>query len=142
MSEGLEVFISYRSDDTGDVASRLYDVLAAHFGSGTVFLDQERLAGGTVWPASLRSAVADARVVLALIGPRWLTVQDPKTGDRRLNLPEDWVRLELEGALAADRVVVPVLVGEARHLEPADLRTVPSACRPAGDAPAPRGLAG
>lgn len=126
MSHTSEVFISYRSDDTGEAASRLHEALEAHLGPGRVFLDQARLSGGTVWPDTLRAAVADAQVVLALIGPRWLTVQDAKTGDRRLNLPEDWVRLELEGALAANRTIVPVLVADARYLEASDLRTVPS----------------
>ena len=64
MDEASQVFISYRSDDTGEVASRLFEALEAHFGGRTVFLDHERLAGGTVWSAALRRTVADARVVL------------------------------------------------------------------------------
>jgi hypothetical protein len=122
----LHVFISYRSDDTGETASRLCRELERVFGQETIFLDQERIGGGTNWPERLRVEVRRASVVLLLIGRRWLTIQDPETGDRRLNVPEDWVRLEVEEAIQSGCQIVPILVEGARPLSHADLRTIES----------------
>jgi hypothetical protein len=64
-----------------------------------------------------------------LVGSDWLTAQNPTTGDRRLNEPEDWVRREIQIALDAGFTVIPVLVDNARPLTPTDLRTVPEIVR-------------
>jgi predicted nucleotide-binding protein len=48
-------------------------------------------------------------VLLAVIGPTWLTATDER-GVRRLDDPEDIVRLEVEAALARDVWVIPILV--------------------------------
>jgi hypothetical protein len=51
-------------------------------------------------------------VLLAVIGPRWLTAAG--TRGRRLDDPADLVRLEIEAALTRGVLVIPVLVGGAR----------------------------
>jgi hypothetical protein len=51
--------------------------------------------------------------VLAIIGPRWTDARND-AGHRRLEDSNDFVRIELEAALARDIPVVPVLVGHAR----------------------------
>jgi hypothetical protein len=51
-------------------------------------------------------------VLFAIIGPRWLTVADSR-GERRLSRADDYVRLEIETALARNIRVVPALVGGA-----------------------------
>jgi hypothetical protein len=120
------LFISYRKADAGYAASRLYADLERELAPGQVFLDKERLEGGDRWPERLRTEVERATVMLVLIGERWLKVQDPHTGDRRLNVPDDWVRTEIETGLQAVPVVVPVLVDGAEPLTASMLRTVPS----------------
>ena len=57
-------------------------------------------------------AVGSCQVLLALIGDRWLDITDG-TGHRRLDDPEDFVRLEIEAALRRDVRVIPILVGRA-----------------------------
>ena len=52
-------------------------------------------------------------MLLALIGPQWLTITNEK-GQRRLDDPEDYVRLEIETALTRKIRVIPILVDEAR----------------------------
>ena len=47
-------------------------------------------------------------MLLAVIGPKWLTATDER-GRRRLDDPDDFVRLEIEAALARDVRVIPVL---------------------------------
>jgi hypothetical protein len=53
--------------------------------------------------------VAVCQVLLAVIGPTWLTVTDER-GRRRLDDPDDIVRLEIEAALAREVRVIPILV--------------------------------
>ena len=54
-------------------------------------------------------AVAACKVLLAIIGPTWLTAADER-GRRRLDDPDDIVRLEIEAALARGVRVIPILV--------------------------------
>jgi hypothetical protein len=68
------IFISYRIQDTGHAASALERELVRVFGEEQIFLDHRKLEGGQLWDESLTAAVRSANVVLALIGPRWLTV--------------------------------------------------------------------
>ena len=52
-------------------------------------------------------------VLLALIGAEWLTITD-EHGRRRLDDPDDFVRLEIEAALTREVRVIPILVDGAR----------------------------
>src|SRR6185295_10688457 len=61
---------------------------------------------------AIRRSVESSTVVLAVVGPRWLDARDAE-GQRRLDDPRDFVRLEIERALAAGVAVVPVLVDGA-----------------------------
>jgi pterin-4a-carbinolamine dehydratase len=65
----------------------------------------------------MQEKLQKATVVLAIIGPAWLTASD-QYGRRRLDSPEDWVRLELQTALAQDKDIINVLVGHDVHLPP------------------------
>jgi hypothetical protein len=51
-------------------------------------------------------------VLLALIGNEWLTVTDAD-GRRRLDRPDDFVRLEIETALTRNIRVIPILIDDA-----------------------------
>jgi tetratricopeptide (TPR) repeat protein len=68
----------------------------------------------------LEEALAHSDVLLAIIGPDWLTAE--KEGRRRLDDPDDWVRREVVTGLGLGRVqVIPVLVGEAPLPAPDEL---------------------
>jgi hypothetical protein len=123
------IFISYRTGDTGHVASRLFEDLAELYGSERVFIDHKRIAGGEPWGERLTAEAAQAAVMFVLIGSGWLKAQNPSTGDRRLNEPDDWVRREIQTALDAGFTVIPILVDDARPLTLTDLRTVPEIMR-------------
>jgi hypothetical protein len=45
--------------------------------------------------------------MIVLIGDAWLTAKD-RAGQRRLDLPKDWVRREIEAALSGDIPIIPV----------------------------------
>lgn len=103
------IFLSYRRDDTSGYAGRLRDSLAERFGPGRVFMDLESIHAGDDFVEILKNAVSSSGVVLVLIGRRWLSAAD-KNGNRRLDSPQDFVRLEVETALRRGARVIPVLV--------------------------------
>jgi hypothetical protein len=49
---------------------------------------------------------------LAVIGPRWLNAVD-EAGNRRLDNPDDFVRIEIESSLKQGKRIIPVLVNGA-----------------------------
>jgi TIR domain/PASTA domain len=107
------VFISYRRTDTDYPASWLYHRLGAHYGIDRVFKDVDSIAPGEDFAEAIAEAVGSCDVLLAVIGDQWLTMTDEQ-GRRRLDDGSDLVRLEIEGALARNVRVIPVLVGRAR----------------------------
>ena len=112
VGEGGGIFVSYRRHESKDFAGRLYDRLADRFGEGQVFMDVDTIEPGVDFAEEIARAVAACQVLLAIIGPGWLTVTD-KRGQRRLDDPDDLVRLEIGAALAREVRVIPVLVGDA-----------------------------
>jgi glycerophosphoryl diester phosphodiesterase len=119
--EAGRVFISYRRQDAAWPARQLYDVLVAELGAKRVFKDVDDIEPGDDFVEQLQSAVGSCDVLLALIGPQWLTITDAK-GTRRLDDPGDFVRIEVETALNRDDVrVIPILVDNARMPTPEEL---------------------
>jgi glycerophosphoryl diester phosphodiesterase len=119
--EAGRVFISYRRQDTAWPARQLYDVLVAELGADRVFKDVDDIEPGDDFVERIQSAVGSCEVLLALIGPQWLTVTDAN-GARRIDDPEDFVRLEVETALTRDDVrVIPILVDNAKMPTPQQL---------------------
>lgn len=115
------VFISYRRQETAWPARQLYDLLVAELGANRVFKDVDNIEPGDDFVERIQSAVGSCDVLLALIGPQWLTITDA-TGTRRLDDPEDFVRIEVETALTRDDVrVIPILVDNARMPTPQQL---------------------
>jgi hypothetical protein len=114
------IFISYRRADTSGYAGRLADDLAERVGRHRVFRDVQGIAAGSDYVAAIDHAIAQSDVLLAVIGRTWLTETDAK-GRRRLEDPQDLVRLEIAAALRRGCRVVPVLVEGARMPEAADL---------------------
>ena len=109
VAEGGGIFVSYRRQETSHLAGRLYDRLAGRFGEGQVFIDVDAIEPGVDFARKIFRAVAACKVLLAIIGPTWLTVADER-GHRRLDDPNDIVRLEVEAALARSVLVIPILV--------------------------------
>lgn len=113
------IFIGYRRDDTADVAGRVYDALALRFGRNRLFKDVDDIPPGADFGDYIQTILPRCRAALILIGPNWATARD-QAGRRRLDDPNDWVRVEIETALqVSDLMVVPVLVNGAQmpHIE-------------------------
>ena len=110
------IFISYRREDTGGHAGRLFDRLTARFGDDPVFMDVQDIRPGQNFQTSIDETLARCDCVVVVIGPRWLS-----TVRERAALPEDFVRYEIAAALQRGIPVIPVLVGGARMPTAADL---------------------
>lgn len=122
------IFISYRRDDSLPWAGRLFDGLTRHFGKDRVFMDiNGGIPRGSNFEKVLGDALAGCDVLLALIGPKW--VDCTRSGVRRLDAPDDWVRNEIAACLRRGAPVVPVLLGgtalPAAEQLPADLHDLP-----------------
>lgn len=114
------IFISYRREESAGFAGRLYDRLVTRFGRERVFMDVEGIDPGTDFVDAIESAVASCRALIVVIGPRWTTVEGG-TGKRRLDDPQDFVRLETAAALKRSIRVLPVLVDGAEMPQETDL---------------------
>lgn len=115
------IFISYRRDDSEGEAGRLYDDLIRVFDRpGSVFMDVSDIHPGKDFRKAIDENVARCTVLLAIIGPAWTTIKDA-SDVRRIDQPNDFVRLEIASALARGIDVIPVLVHGARMPNPAEL---------------------
>lgn len=111
MSGGI--FISYRRDDAKHAAGRLVDRLGQTFAKDQLFLDIDNIEPGLDFVKVLSEQVQACDVLQAVIGPGWLDSRDAG-GSRRLDNARDFVRIEIEAALARDIRVIPVLVDGAQ----------------------------
>lgn len=101
------IFLSYRRDDAAGYAGRLEDALERRLGAGTAFRDLDDIAPGADFVREIRARLAQARAVVVIIGPRWL---GEAGGARRIDDPADFVRIEVQEALASGVPVVPLLL--------------------------------
>lgn len=106
------IFISYRRKEAAGHAGRLSDRLIKHFDRAQIFQDIDSIQPGADFAEDIADAVASCQVLLALIGDRWLKIKDRQ--GRRLDNPNDYVRLEIEAALNRKIRVIPILIDGAK----------------------------
>jgi TIR domain len=116
------IFISYRRDDSGGhAAGRVTDRLEREFGRDLLFIDVDSIPPGRNFVDVLREEVAKCGVLIAVIGPDWLDAHD-KDGNRRLDNPNDFVRIEI--ATALQRKEYPRNPNLARRLKDSKGRSI------------------
>lgn len=131
------IFISYRRSDSQDVSGRIFDNLETHLdfelqkykekykklenypelfkltGRNLLYKDVDSIPPGADFRCHIRQALSNCKILLAVIGPSWVTATDDQ-GIKRLENPNDWVRIEIEEALRRDHVLlIPLLVSYA-----------------------------
>jgi len=67
---------------------------------------------GVDWSVGIRDALSRSDVVVAVIGPEWLSARDQHF-KRRLDQENDWVRQELEMAIGQQKTIIPLLFDDA-----------------------------
>ena len=115
-----QIFISYRRTDSAASAGRLYVHLCDHFPSDKIFIDVDEIPLGVDFAEVIQETVGSSDVLIAVVGPRWLTPTDEQ-GNRRLDNPEDFVRMEIAAALRRDIRAIPVLLDGALMPRSGDL---------------------
>ena len=106
---GHGIFVSYRTADAAFAAGRIWDRLREEFSSADVFRDVQSVAMGDNVFVAIGDALESCCVLLAVIGPRWLGGEHR---DIRLKNEGDYVRIEIEAALARGIEVIPLLIGQ------------------------------
>jgi TPR repeat protein len=109
-----KVFISYRREDAEYIAPQIHEFLSEQMGGHNVFIDVDSIPYGADFREHLLRSMEVCEAVVAIMGPGW---------GPRLSEPDDFVRLELEGALNLGIEVIPVFVAglgsvPAEHLPP------------------------
>ena len=104
------IFLSYRREDSSRWVGHLASLLRGHFSADQVFMVIHTIEPGMDFVEALTNHLRSCDVLLAVIGPHWLTTKDP-CGLQRLKDPTDYVRLEITTALERNIRVIPVLVG-------------------------------
>jgi hypothetical protein len=119
-----KVFISYPRDDSKYQAQKIFDALGKILPAERLFIDVDSIPPGRDFVEVLEGWVDECEILLAVIGPNWLGSVDPKTGQRRLDNPNDFVRIEVRKALSRGITVVPVLLDGATMPDPEVCRTI------------------
>src|SRR5712672_363266 len=101
LTMSAKVFISYRREDSAGYAGRVHDRLAREFGRDLLFMDVDGIPLGRNFAKVLQEEVAKCSVLLAVIGREWLDAR-AEDGLRRLDSPNDFVRVEIAAALQRD----------------------------------------
>ena len=107
------VFISYRRNDSKYQARMIYGAFQKAVPRDRLFMDIDSIPPGVDFVQTLQTWVNQCEIMLALIGPGWVDATDPKTGRRRLDDPNDFVRVEIRQGLSRSIPVVPVLLDDA-----------------------------
>lgn len=103
----FRIFISYRREDSGAAAGRLYDFLSKKIDKKSIFKDIHNINYGKDFKNEIKAAIDESDIVLVIIGRYFIT------DENRLFKEDDYVRYEISYALRRKRIVIPVLVNDA-----------------------------
>jgi TIR domain len=90
----------------------MVDRLSRTFNRDQLFFDIDNIDPGLDFKKVVSEKLQACDVLLGVIGPGWLSSSNER-GARRVDNPKDYVRIEIETALARDIRVIPVLVDGA-----------------------------
>ncbi|MES9830453.1 MAG: TIR domain-containing protein [Candidatus Thiodiazotropha sp.] len=103
------VFISYRRGDSREITGRICDRLTNEFGKHAIFRDVDSIPAGVDFRKHINKTIDQCSMLVTIIGDKWLEAKNKK-GERRLDLSNDHLRVEIETALKKEIPVIPVLV--------------------------------
>lgn len=114
-----KIILSYRRSDSDAISGRIRDRLVRDYGENSVFMDIDSIPFGTDFRQHIQDAILKNDLLLAVVGPNWLGMND--NGPARIHEELDFVRIEVETAMKADIPVIPLLVNGAAMPKPEDL---------------------
>ena len=113
------MFISYRKEDTSDLATELSARLREDLGSNNVLRDQDDLIVGDHWQETLIEWMAESDAAVFLVGANWTGQRED--GTSRIHEDDDPVRHEVRQALRLDDATLPLPFLVDLHHPPSDL---------------------
>jgi hypothetical protein len=113
----MKAFVNYRRGDSPGIAARIFDRLTSHFGRESVYIDVDSLALGADFRATAQRAIESCDYFIVIIGPQWYG-GDGTQDSRNVSAP---VVDEIEVALRANKLIVPILVEGATMPSPSSL---------------------
>lgn len=120
----VKIFISYRRADSNDESRRIYDALIARFDEQFIFRDKDTIPKGEDFRAVIERYVIQSDEMLVLIGQSWLDVhEEDEPNRRRIDNPEDFVRIEIELGLRHCKRVTPIILPNAQMPKEHELPT-------------------
>jgi hypothetical protein len=117
------IFLSYRHLDQPNITKELHAYLTKAYGPGAVFLDIENISLGAQIQSDIIDCINQCSVMLPIIGVQWLQVMNGlKSAGSNGKQRKDWVRIELEEALANPNIrIVPLLLNSVPMPQEEDL---------------------
>jgi len=110
-----KIFVNYRRDDEWSAARLLQVELEKALGADRVFMDVAGISQGDNFVNAINRELEASDIVCVVIGKQWEAELL-----KRASLPQDFVVHEVELAILANKLIIPVLVGGAR-IPPADV---------------------
>ncbi len=119
----MNIFINYRRSDSQYQVDRLFEELSVYLEAPEeqLYMDIEATPLGVDYIDYIQKKIRESDVFLAVIGDEWLLTQDAKSGEPRLNNPEDLVRREIAFSVEVEIPVIPTLLDEAVFPRPSQL---------------------
>ncbi|OQA32944.1 MAG: Serine/threonine-protein kinase pkn1 [Betaproteobacteria bacterium ADurb.Bin341] len=114
-----KIFVSYRRDESQEIAGRIARRLQERLGPGSILCDAGEPPLGVNIRKHFAERIGPCDVLLAIMGKHWLTPSED--GSSSLHEPFDCQRVAIESALAAGVPVVPVYVDGAARAQESDL---------------------
>ena len=94
-----KIFLCYRRDDNAFAVDWIDHALSEAFGRESIVRDIDTFPLGRDFRVIIENEVNACDILIAIIGDRWLDMrhtEGDKAGERRVDDPSDFVRLEIE----------------------------------------------
>jgi len=111
-----KIFINYRRTDTETEVRMIHQELRNVFSKENVFIDFDSIEPGTSFEKVIKKELDRTLVFLSVIGQDWLKTHNERSGRRRLDEPNDFVRREIEVALDGNIKIIPVIINKSTKM--------------------------
>lgn len=109
------IFICYRREDLHHGVDQIVQTLRSHFGKESVLLDREAFVGGVEWDFQNRALIAQADVIVCVVGPGWSQKSSSEPPAAELDYVAE--ETKLAASLGKRILVVSTIPGELKSIK-------------------------
>lgn len=106
-----KIFISYRREDSRNIADRIFDRLKQNYRQHEVFKDVSSIPIGENFVTYIRQKITAAEVILVIVGKTWAESFAQRKGE------VDFVKTEIASAIQYGKKIIPVFVEGVRAID-------------------------